>query len=338
VNETKNVQVIFKSRPEGEPRADNFEIVEKPMPRPGAGQVLRRTIWLSVDPYMRGRMSTAKSYAAPAKLGEPMVGQTVSQVVESNDPRFLPGDYVLGFDGWQAYATGDAKELRKLDPRQAPLSWSLGVLGMPGLTAYVAVIDIGQPKKGETVVVSAAAGAVGSIAGQIARTRGARVVGITGSDRKCDFVTAELGFDACVNYRSGNLKTALESTCPNGIDVYVDNVGGATLEAVLHRINVHARIPLVGLISQYNDAKPSAGPNLGPVLTNRAMIRGMIVLDHADRMPDFLRDMSQWLRDGAVRYREDVVTGLENAPRAFLGLFRGENIGKRIVRVSEETP
>jgi len=336
MRDTKNVQVIFKSRPEGAAGEENFEIVETPVPKIGDGQMLRRTIWLSVDPYMRGRMSTAKSYVPPARLGEPMVGSTVSQVVESNDPHFAPGDYVLGYDGWQSYAIGDGKGLRKLDPRQAPISWSLGVLGMPGLTAYVALLDIGQPKSGETVVVSAAAGAVGSIAGQIAKRKGCRVVGTAGSDEKCAFVTRDLGFDACINYRKEDLKTALETACPNGIDVYVDNVGGVTLEAVLRRINLHARIPLVGVISQYNNAKPGPGPNLGPILVNRATIRGMIVLDHVDRMPDFLRDISQWLRDGAIHYREDIVVGLENAPRAFLGLFKGENIGKRVVKVAEE--
>jgi NADPH-dependent curcumin reductase CurA len=331
-----NYQILFKSRPEGAPSAENFEVVETPIPRPGQGQMLRRTVWLSVDPYMRGRMSTAKSYVSPAKLGEPMVGQTVSQVVESNDPQFGPGDFVLAYDGWQTHAVGDAKGLRKLDPSQAPLSWSLGVLGMPGLTAYVAVVDIGQPKAGETVVVSAAAGAVGSIAGQIAKLRGARVVGIAGSDEKCSFVTGDLGFDVCINYKRDEFRDELHAAVPDGIDVYIDNVGGAILDAVLRRINVHARIPIVGLISQYNDTRPAPGPNLQPVLTNRATLRGMIVRDHWDRTPDFLRDMSQWLREGKVRYREDIVEGLPNAPRAFFGLFEGENIGKRVVRVARE--
>jgi NADPH-dependent curcumin reductase CurA len=330
----KNVQVLFKSRPEREAGEENFEIVETPIPPVGEGQMLRKTLWLSVDPYMRGRMSTARSYVPPAKLGEPMVGQTVAQVVESNDPRFSAGDFVLTSDGWQAYAVGDAKGLRRLDPSQAPVSWALGVLGMPGLTAYVAVLDIGQPKAGETVVVSAAAGAVGSIAGQIAKAKGCRVVGTAGSDEKCTYVKNDLGFDDCINYRTADLKTAFEAACPNGIDIYVDNVGGKVLEAVLRRINKHARIPLVGLISQYSDAKPGPGPNLGPILVNRALIRGMIVFDHLERMADFLRDVGQWLREGTIKYREDVIVGLENAPRAFLGLFRGENLGKRIVKVA----
>jgi NADPH-dependent curcumin reductase CurA len=330
-----NRQILLKSRPEGAPGPDNFEMVETPLPEVGAGQVLRRTIWLSVDPYMRGRMSEAKSYAEPAKLGQPMVGATVSQVIESNSPRFAAGDFVLGYDGWQTHAAGDAKGLRALDPAVAPVSYALGVLGMPGLTAYVGLLDVGQPKSGETVVVSAAAGAVGSIAGQIAKIHGCRVVGTAGSDEKCAYVTGALGFDACINYKKDDLGAALDVACPNGIDVYVDNVGGAVLEAVLQRINVHARIPLIGLISQYNDANPAPGPNLRPVLTNRALLRGIIVSDHAHRTPDFLRDMSDWLRDGKIHYREDIVTGLENAVSAFLGLFEGENLGKRIVKVAD---
>jgi len=330
-----NRQILLKSRPEGAAKADHFELVETPVPELGAGQVLRRTIWLSVDPYMRGRMSDAKSYAEPAKLGEPMVGATVSQIVSSNNPRFAPGDYVLGYDGWQCFAIDSGKGLRGLDPSQAPISYSLGVLGMPGLTAYVALLDIGRPKSGETVLVSAAAGAVGSIAGQIAKLKGCRVVGTAGSDEKCAFVTSDLGFDACINYKTANLDQALSEACPNGIDVYVDNVGGAVLDAALSMINVGARIPLVGMISQYSDKKPAPGPNLRPLLTKRATLRGMIVSDHADRTPDFLRDMSDWLRDGKIHYREDVVDGFENTITAFLGLFEGENVGKRIVKVAE---
>jgi NADPH-dependent curcumin reductase len=329
----ENTQILFASRPTGLPAKNNFKAVKTPVPEPGDGEVLRRTLYLSVDPYMRGRMSTQKSYAEGAKLGEPMVGQTVAQVVASNNPRFQPGDFVITSDGWQAYGLSDGKGLRKLDPAMGPVSWSLGVLGMVGLTSYVAVLDIGKAKEGETVVVSAAAGAVGSIAGQIAKIQGCRVVGTAGSDEKCAYVTGELGFDACINYKTADLRAALKEACPNGIDVYVDNVGGAVLEAVLRRINLHARIPLVGLISQYNAKKKVTGPDLVPLIVSRALIQGMLVFDHTDRMPDFLRDMAQWLREGKVRYREDVVEGLENAPRAFIGLFRGENIGKRIVKV-----
>jgi len=325
----KNIQVLLKSRPEGAPSEDNFEIVEGPVPEVGEGGVLRRALWLSVDPYMRARMSTAKSYAEPATVGEPMVGGSVSEVVASNNPRYAPGDIVVGFDGWQSYAVSDGKGLRKLDPTQAPPSYALGVLGMPGLTAYVALLDFGKPKEGETVVVSAAAGAVGSIAGQIAKVKGCRVIGLAGSDAKCDYVTSELGFDECINYKTAELKTAL----PDGIDIYFDNVGGAILDAALRKLNVFARIPLVGLISQYNDAKPQPGPNLGPILSSRATLSGMIVTDHAHRFPDFIRDMAGWVKEGKVKLREDVIEGIENTPRAFLGLFTGENLGKRIVKV-----
>jgi NADPH-dependent curcumin reductase CurA len=330
----ENTQILFARRPEGMPTDDNFEIVKRPIAEPAEGEVLRRTLYLSVDPYMRGRMSTQKSYAEGAKLGETMVGQTVAEVIASKNPRFQPGDFVLTSDGWQAYGLSDGKGLRKIDPAMGPVSWSIGVLGGIGLTAYVALLDIGKPKEGETVVVSAAAGAVGSLAGQIAKIVGCRAVGIAGSDEKCAYVTGELGFDACINYKTTqDLNAALKEACPNGVDVYVDNVAGAILEAVLRRINLHARIPLVGLISQYNATKPVPGPNLGSLVVNRALIQGMLVFDHGHRMPDFLRDMAQWLREGKIRYREDVIEGLENTPRAFIGLFSGENIGKRIVKV-----
>lgn len=331
-----NKQVLFRSRPAGLPAESDFEAVETDIPSPRDREVLRRTIYLSVDPYMRGRMNPGKSYAPSMQPGQVMVGATVSEVVESKDERFRPGDFVLGYDGWQSYAASEAKGLRKLDPAQAPISYALGVLGMPGLTAYVGLLDIGRPRAGETVVVSAAAGAVGSIAGQIAKINGCRVVGTAGSDEKCDVVTGELGFDACVNYKKEGFASALKGACPNGIDVYVDNVGGAVLDAVLRFINVRARIALIGLISQYNQPRLPPGPNLNPLLVNRALVQGMIVLDHEDRLPAFLRDVSQWLREGKLRYREDVVSGLENAPRALLGLFSGENVGKRIVRVSAD--
>jgi NADPH-dependent curcumin reductase CurA len=331
-----NRQVLLRSRPAAEPGEENFELVEAPVPEPADGQFLARTIYLSVDPYMRGRMSARKSYAEPAEIGKPMVGATVSRVVASRHPDFAAGGFVVGYDGWQEYAVSDGKGVHTLDPAQAPISYALGVLGMPGLTAYAGLLDVGQPKAGETVVVSAAAGAVGSLVGQIARVKGCRAVGLAGSDEKCAFVTGELGFDACINYKTQDLDAALKQTCPGGVDVYYDNVAGRVLEAVLRRINVGARIPLVGLISQYNAAEPPPGPNLFPLLVKRALIRGFLVSDHAHRMKDFLRDVSGWLKEGTVKAREDVVEGLENAPRAFLGLFRGENLGKRLVRVSDD--
>ena len=328
----QNTQILCKSRPEGMPAESNFEIVKTEMPK---GDVVRRTMFLSVDPYMRGRMSDQKSYAEGAKLGQTMVGQTVSKVIESKSPNFKPGDVVLTYDGWQEFAASDGRDLRKVDASIVPPSWYLGVLGMPGLTAYVALLDIGKPKPGETVVVSSAAGAVGSIAGQIAKIKGCRAVGVAGSDAKCRFVVDDLGFDACINYKTEDLGEAMKRTCPKGIDVYFDNVGGAVLEAALKRVNVHARIPLVGQISTYNDTKFRPGPNLTPVLVNRVLLQGMIVLDHTARLPEFLRETAQWIREGKMKYREDVVRGLENAPRAFIGLFSGENIGKRVVEVSQ---
>ena len=243
---------------------------------------------------------------------------------------------MLGYGGWQEYALSDGKEVRKLDPALGPLSYALGVLGMPGLTAYAGLLDVGRPRPGETVVVSAASGAVGSVVGQIAKIKGCRAVGLAGSDDKCAFVVGELGFDACINYKTQDLDEALGRTCPGGIDVYYDNVAGRILEAVLRHINVGARIPLVGLISQYNAPTPPPGPNLMPLLVKRALIQGFLVGDHEARRDEFLRDVSGWLREKKMKYREDIVEGLENAPRAFLGLFHGKNFGKLLVRVSAE--
>ncbi len=333
---TMNRQVLLVNRPVGEPRESDFAVVEAPAPEPGPGQLLVRTIYLSLDPYMRGRMSAAASYAQPAELNRPMVGGTVSQVVRSNHPRFTEGDLVLGYNGWQEYAVSDGRGDRPIDPTLGPISYFLGALGMPGMTAYCALLDVGRPKAGETVVVSAAAGAVGSVAGQVAKIKGCRAVGLAGSDAKCDFVVRELGFDACINYKTEDLDRALERTCPGGIDVYFDNVAGPVLEAVLRHINLGARIPLVGLISQYNAPKPPPGPNLMPLLVRRALIQGFLVGDHEAEREQFLRDVSGWLREGKLKYREDVVPGLENAPRAFLRLFRGENFGKLLVQVSPD--
>ncbi len=331
-----NRRVLLKRRPVGEPRPDDFEIVEAPVPAPADGQILCRTIYLSLDPYMRGRMAEGKSYAASVELGQVMVGGTVSEVVESKHPGFTKGDLVAGYDGWQAYAVSKGAGVRKLDPRQAPISTATGVLGMPGMTAYVGLLDIGQPKPGETVVVSAASGAVGSAVGQIARIKGCRAVGVAGSQAKCDYVVKELGFDACVNYKTQDVAAALREACPNGIDVYFDNVGGEVLTAVLKLINQNARIPLCGIISQYNATELPPGPNLAPILVNRALIKGFIVSDHLDRLAAFLRDGAQWVASGQLKYREDVVDGLDAAPRAFIGLLRGENFGKLVVRVGAD--
>jgi NADPH-dependent curcumin reductase CurA len=331
-----NRRVVLRRRPVGAPRPDDFELVDAPLPRPADGEILSRTIYLSLDPYMRGRISGVKSYARGVDPGELMVGGTVGEVVESRHPGFAPGDLVAGHDGWQTYGVSKGVGVRKLDAATAPISTALGVLGMPGLTAYVGLLDVGRPEPGETVVVSAASGAVGSAVGQIAKIRGCRVVGVAGGKAKCDYVVDELGFDACVDYKAGDVLPALAAACPGGIDVYFDNVGGAILAAALRLVNPHARVPLCGLISQYNAPEPPPGPNWGTLLINRVMVKGFIVSDHLDRLPDFLRECTAWVREGRLRYREDVVEGLEHAPTAFIGLLEGRNFGKLIVKVGAD--
>jgi NADPH-dependent curcumin reductase CurA len=330
-----NRQIRLKKRPVGMPTLADFEAVASPRPTAHDGEVLRRTIYLSLDPYMRGRMSDAPSYAKPVNLGDVMVGHTVSQVVDSRHADFRAGDIVTGYDGWQEYAVSDGKDLRRLDS-SLPISTAIGVLGMPGLTAYVGLLDIGQPKPGETVVVSAASGAVGSIVGQLATIKGCRAVGVAGSVEKCRYVIEELGFDACLNYKTDDLVNALREACPNGIDVYFENVGGPLFAAVLMRLNKFARIPLCGMIADYNATQNPGGPNLRPLLVNRAMIRGFIVSDHADRFPAFFQEVAPLVRQGRIKYREDIVDGLDAAPSALIGLFEGRNFGKALVRVSPE--
>jgi NADPH-dependent curcumin reductase len=329
-------QVLLRRRPVGRPSVDDFEMVSAPSPSLADGDVLRRTIYLSLDPYMRGRMSDEPSYAAPVAVGQPMVGHTVSEVVDSRNPAFKRGDIVAGYDGWREHHVSKGAELFKLDPAAMPISAALSVLGMPGMTAYVGLLDIGQPKPGETVVVSAAAGAVGSVVGQIARIKGCRAVGVAGSKDKCDYVVKELGFDACVSYKAQDFRSALKAACPSGIDVYFENVGGDVFAAVLRLLNQNARIPLCGLISDYNAVEPPPAPNLRPILTRRAMIKGFIVSDHQDRREAFFRDCSTWLREGKLKYREDIVEGLAAAPSAFLKLFDGQNFGKLLVKVGDD--
>jgi NADPH-dependent curcumin reductase CurA len=330
---TTNRQVLLKRRPVGRPVADDFEIVDTPVPALKDGDVLRRTIYLSLDPYMRGRMSEGPSYAPAVALGQVMVGQTVSEVIESRNPAFKTGDIVVVYDGWQQYGCSNGQGVRTIDPSLAPISYSLGVLGMPGLTAYVGLLDLGQPKTGETVVVSAASGAVGSVVGQIAKIKGCRAVGVAGGTEKCDYVIRELGFDACVDHKRDDFADALAAACPGGIDVYFDNVGGPVLKAALRLINQNARIPLCGTIAEYNATELPPGPNLRPLLVKRAMIKGFIVSDHAERLPAFLKECAGWLREGKIKYREDIVEGLEAAPAALLKLFDGRNFGKLLVRV-----
>jgi hypothetical protein len=327
-----NRQILLKSRPEGAPSLDNFELAEAPIPEPGEGEVLMRILYLSLDPYMRGRMSAAKSYAAPAAVGRPMVGGTVAEIVKSRNPSYAVGDIVLGYGGWQEYALSNGAGLRKLDPAAAPVSTALGVLGMPGMTAYVGLLEIGQPKAGETVVVAAASGAVGSVVGQIGKIKGCRAVGIAGGAEKCRFVAGELGFDACVDHRAPDFAGQLEAACPKGIDVYFENVGGRVQQTVWPLLNDFARVPVCGLIAQYSATGPTPGPDMVSVLRKRLLLRGFIVSDFAAKHADFLRDAGEWVRTGRLKYREDVVDGLEQAPAAFLDLLQGRNFGKMLVR------
>ncbi len=336
-----NRRIVLAERPQGRPGPQNFSLEEAPVPEPGQGELLSRTIYLSLDPYMRGRMSDAPSYTAPVAIGEVMTAGTVGQVVTSNLDGFAPGDFVAGQGGWQDFSVLKAGEARKVDPDQAPISTALGVLGMPGMTAYTGLHEIGRPQAGETLVVAAASGAVGAVVGQIAKIKGCRVVGVAGSEAKCDYVVNELGFDACIDHRAADFADALAEACPKGIDVYWENVGGAVFDAVLPLLNPFARIPVCGLIARYNVTELPPGPDRMPllfrnVLTKRLTIRGFIVWDFRALEEQFRRDVSEWLREGRMRYREDIRDGLEYAPQAFMGLLEGGNFGKLLVRVAPD--
>jgi NADPH-dependent curcumin reductase CurA len=342
VNTLTNRRIVLAARPQGAPQSSDFSMISEPIPDLGEGEIISRTIYLSLDPYMRGRMNEGKSYAAPVEIGETMCGGTVSQVLKSNNPEFAKGDYILTYDGWQEYAVSDGKGARKLDPTQAPISTAVGVLGMPGMTAYMGLLEIGQPQSGETVVVAAATGAVGSNVGQIARLKGCRVVGIAGSREKCEFALNELGFDACINYKDAGFRDSLKTACPEGIDVYFENVGGMVFETIIPLLNFQSRIPVCGLIAHYNDTELPSGPNVLPklmrmVLTQRVTIRGFIVSDFSNKQGAFLRDMSKWIGDGKIKFKEDIVDGLDNAVGAFQGLLEGNNFGKLLIQVSEDS-
>ncbi|WP_296447358.1 NADP-dependent oxidoreductase [Rhodoferax sp. UBA5149] len=339
---TVNRQLQLASRPVGAPTAANFHLATTAVPVAGPGQVLLRTVYLSLDPYMRGRMSEAASYAASVAVGAPMVGATVCRVQSSQLAGFAVGDWVLAYTGWQDYAVSDGSGLTKLDPAMARPSYALGVLGMPGFTAYMGLLDIGAPKTGETVVVAAATGAVGSVVGQIAKLKGCRVVGIAGGPEKCRSAVEELGFDACIDHHSPDLAALLAAACPKGIDVYFENVGGKVFDAVLPLLNAAARVPLCGLIAHYNATALPEGPDRSPLLmrnllTKRIRMQGFIIFDdYGHRYPEFAKDMSQWLASGQIKVREDIVDDLENAPQAFIGLLEGKNFGKLIVRVAND--
>jgi NADPH-dependent curcumin reductase CurA len=335
-------RVVLASRPVGEPKPENFRLEEFPVSKPGPGEVLLRTVWLSLDPYMRGRMGDAPSYAPPVGIGQAMVAGTVCEVAQTNNPDFAIGDLVTSFAGWQTHAVSDGKGLRKIDPKAAPPSAFLGVLGMPGLTAYAGLLEIGKPQPGETVVVAAASGPVGSMVGQIAQIKGARAVGIAGGAEKCTFVKNELKFADCLDHRAPDFAERLAAACPKGIDVYFENVGGAVFDAVLPLLNPFARVPVCGLVSMYNATELPPGPNRLPllmraVLSKRLTLRGFIVSDFFAKQPEFLHEVATWMREGRIKFREDVVEGLENAPRALIGLLKGWNFGKVVVRVVPES-
>ena len=333
---TKGMQIRLAKRPTGWPTQETFETVEAEVPSPADGQILVRNLLMSVDPYMRGRMDDVKSYAPPFQVGEPLDGGAVGEVVESTVDGFKPGDAVLHSLGWREYALVDAKHAVKVDPSVAPLGAYLGVLGMTGLTAYAGLLEVAELKAGDTVFVSAAAGAVGSVAGQIARLKGAkRVIGSAGSAAKVKYLLDELGFDAAFNYKDGPVQQQLADLAPDGIEVYFDNVGGDHLEAAIAVANVHARMTICGMISLYNNTEPSPAPrNLAQVIKKRLTLRGMLVRDHFHLQERFVKEVGGWLRDGELRYQETVVDGLANAPTAFLGMLRGENTGKMLVRIA----
>ena len=333
-----NRQITLAARPVGFPKDSDFNLIETPAPSPNDGEVLVKILYLSVDPYMRGRMNDAKSYAKPVELGEVMVGGTVGQVIESRHLGYHVGDYVEGRLGWKEYAISDGADLRKIDPSLAPLSTALGVLGMPGMTAYFGLLAICDPQPGETVVVSGAAGAVGSLVGQIAKIKGCRVVGIAGTDDKVNWLVNELGFDAAFNYKTtDNYVATLRALCPNGVDVYFDNVGGAITDAVLLALNSRARISICGQISQYNLEKPELGPRFfGQLLVKQAKAEGFLVFQFAHRYEEGMRQMAEWIQQGKIKYHEEFAEGLENTPRAFIEMLHGKNTGKQLVKIAEE--
>ena len=336
---TRNRRIVLAERPRGRATLSSFRLEQVPIPALRAGELLLRTLWLSLDPYMRGRMSDAPSYAAPVALGEVMTGGTVARVEQSQNAAYAAGDLVVARSGWQEFAVSDGSGLMKLPPDIVRPSYALGVLGMPGFTACIGLLDIGKPRAGETVVVAAATGAVGSVVGQIAKIKGCRVVGIAGSAEKCDWAVRELGFDACVDHRSAEFGRSLADACPKGIDVYFENVGGMVFRTIVPLLNPFARIPVCGLISAYNEPQQPADGEfvqalMRAVLVKRLTLRGFIFSDaYEGRLDEFLTALGGWVREGRIKYREDVVRGLENAPGAFLGLLEGRNFGKLVVDV-----
>ena len=337
---TQNRRIVLASRPQGEPVANNFRLETVNKPVPAEGEVLLRAVYLSLDPYMRGRMNDAKSYADPVAIDDVMVGAAVSQVEESNHPDYKVGEWVLAFGGWQDYLVSNGEGLMKLGDNPSHPSYALGIMGMPGFTAYMGLLDIGVPKAGETIVVAAATGPVGATVGQIAKLKGCRVVGIAGGEEKCRYAKEVLGFDECIDHKAADFAQQLATHCDNGIDVYFENVGGKVFDAVMPLLNTGARVPVCGLISQYNATSLPDGPDrlsllMGTLLVKRIKMQGFIIFDdYGDRYPEFAKDMGQWLGEGKIQYREQIVDGLENMTTAFIGLLKGENFGKVVIKVN----
>ncbi|ACT11488.1 NADP-dependent oxidoreductase [Pectobacterium aroidearum] len=337
-----NRRVVLAQRPHGAPTQENFRLEQQAVPSVDAGQVLLRSVFLSLDPYMRGRMSDAPSYAKPVELNDVMVGGTISRVVESKHPDYQTGDWVLSYSGWQDYAVSDGKGLTNLGQSPTNPSYALGVLGMPGFTAYMGLTDIGQPKAGETLVVAAATGPVGATVGQIGKLKGCRVVGVAGGAEKCRYAVEVLGFDVCLDHRADDFAEQLKQACPQGIDIYFENVGGKVFDAVLPLLNTSARIPVCGLVSGYNATGLPDGPDrlpllAGTILKKRIRMQGFIIFDdYGHRFEEFWKDVSPWVAEGKIKYREEIVDGLENAPDAFIGLLHGRNFGKLVVRIGPD--
>jgi NADPH-dependent curcumin reductase len=336
-------RIVLANRPTGKPKPEDFRLETVPVPTLAPGDVLLKTLFLSIDPYMRGRMNDAKSYAPPAPIGSLMPGETISRVLKSNDPDFQEGEYVQAYTGWTTLSVMKADALKRVDSKLAPLTASLGIRGMPGLTAYAGLLHIGKPKDGECVVVAAASGPVGSLVGQLARIKGARAVGIAGGAKKCEYVTKELGFDACIDHRDPNFPAQLQSACPTGIDVYFESVGGAVWEAVLPLLNNHGRVPVCGMVSQYNDGEEKPGSISGrtlmrQILTKSLRIQGFLYYDFEYLRNEFYVEVGNWISDGRIKYKEDFVDGLAAAPSALIGLTEGRNFGKMIVRLDADSP
>ena len=334
---TTNRQVLMKTRPVGMPKLENFEVVESKVPEVRHGEILIKILWLSLDPYMRGRMSEAKSYAASLNEGDLIIGGAVGKVINSQNYEYKEGDIVEGFTlGWQEYAIATPASIRKINPDLAPIQTAVGVLGMPGMTAFFGLLHIGKPIPGDTVVVSAASGAVGQLVGQIAKIGGCKVIGIAGSKEKCDYLTNTLHFDATIDYKNENIDSMLDKYCPNGVNVYFDNVGGEITDSVINKLANYARVAVCGVISQYNLTAPEPGLRTQrAMLTNQATTEGFLVFQFAQKYHIALERMSQWIKEGKIIYKEDIVEGLENAPEAFIGLMNGKNFGKLLIKVSE---